>query len=103
MITKVGIRIVGGRDHQYLVTSNAAMPVSQSSELVGVEIHCLRDAINDHKVISRTVHFGEGQLHAMFPPGITSRSHSASSVSRWPITWARSPVTSISAGRVRLL
>ena len=46
---------------------------------------------------------GEGDLHAISPFSTASRCQRSDSVSRLPMTWALSPVTSISAGRGRLL
>ena len=86
---EIGVGVVGWRDHEDLVAANTAMPISQPSELGGAEIHHLGHAINNHKVIPSAMHFGKRKLHAGLLPGMTSRCHRASSVSRWPMTCAR--------------
>src|ERR1051326_1361990 len=59
------IRFTRSKRHQNYrpVSANAAMPVAQSDDLVAGQLDGLCPVINQHKIISRAIHFGEFQNH----------------------------------------
>src|SRR5262249_22646818 len=59
------IRFAGTRwdKNNRTVSAHAPMAVTQTNDLVAGELDGLCSIINQHKIISRTVHFGEFQNH----------------------------------------
>ena len=58
-VTKIRLFIVRFLDQQDLITAYANMPISQQSQLLRLQINILSHAVNNHKVVTRAVHFGE--------------------------------------------
>jgi hypothetical protein len=63
-IAKIDVRRGAGLDHQDLVGTDAKTSVAYEAALIGAQLYGLTDGIDDDKVISSAMHFGEFEFHA---------------------------------------
>jgi hypothetical protein len=61
-ITEIGLTL-GFLDQQNLIASDAEMAVGQFTELLTIQCYGLMDTIENDKIVTQTLHFGEFQFH----------------------------------------
>ena len=62
-VPELSTRARGTLDQQQLVTAYTKMPVRDKTHLLASELDVLVNSIDDNKVVTDTVHFGEFDLH----------------------------------------
>jgi hypothetical protein len=62
-VPELGSLARGTLDQQQLVTAYTKMPVRDKAHLVASKLDVLVNGIDDDKVVTDTVHFGEFDLH----------------------------------------
>ena len=51
--------------------TDSKMPIGQQTHVLRAELVALADEVNHHKIIARTMHFGEFQLHPACLAGVS--------------------------------
>ena len=51
-------------DQQDLIATDTEMAVGDELQLGGIEMHCLRDSVDDDEIVAEAMHLGEAKSHA---------------------------------------
>ena len=62
-VVEIRFGIIGRLDHQQLVEANACVTIRQTADQFLREVNVLGNAIDHHKVVTQTVHFGKMEMH----------------------------------------
>ena len=82
-VAEIGFAVVRRLDDQDLVAAHAAMAIGEMFQLGWTQGESFTGAIQDHEIVTRSLHLGERQLHAALRTQAAIRSIDASSSSGW--------------------